>query len=126
MAQFVNRAYLVVDGKTVFCEELSYKLAEDGRDIVKTMNPRNRAEGYQGGVITAELTATVPQPHGGFAVDFHKLFLDGTEFAAVIEYDDGARASFGQCRIKDPEVSSRQGEKTTLNLTIDSLDPRFS
>jgi hypothetical protein len=126
MAQeYVDRAYLSVDGTEIECEEITYRLSRDGQDTVKTMNRLNRGSGFSGGVVTAELTAQVPEPKGGHAVNFDQLLADGTVFNAVIEYEGGTRRLFRECRVRDVEGATRQGDKGMATLTIDCLKPSF-
>lgn len=121
--EFVNRAYLVIDGTEIECEDISYRYDEDGADEVKPMNRQNRASGFSGGVMMAELSATVPEPKGGHRIDFDEIMLSKTEFEAAIEYEDDRVRTFRRCRIRNLEGSNRSGSHGTTTLTIRSLKP---
>lgn len=124
--EFVKRIYMLVDGTQINVEELGYEITEEGHAAIMTMNRENRAEGYTGGIVMAELSATVPIPAGGLpgGINLKQMKADKTEFSMVYEQDDGGLTSFRDCKIKTLSGSMRQGDKLTESITIDSL--RFS
>jgi len=119
--EYVDRAYLDIDGTTIECTEITPK---DSCEVapVETMNPLNRAIGYTSGIPKYEISATVPLPQGGHAVNFRKAMRDKTEFTTTILYVGGKSITYLRCRITDVEQGSEQGSRTDTKLTILALD----
>lgn len=119
--EFVSRAFLEVNGVTIEAKEASYKVSQE-QEIVNTMNPRARGQGYVDGIPTFELTLVVPLPQDGHPVNFDALMLDKTLFDVKFIYDGGKARQFKDCKIKDLDTPSREGEGTDVTITADALD----
>lgn len=119
--EFVDRAYLDIDGTTLECTEISVKDSID-LEAVKTMNPLNRGVGWMSGIPEYEITCTVPLPLGGHPVNFREIMRDKIEFTIVVLYVGGKSITYLRCRISDLEQGSEQGGRTDTKLTIKALD----
>lgn len=119
--EYVSRAFLEIDGTVIEAKEASYKVSQD-QELVNTMNKKRRSTGYIDGIPTFELSVVIPLPQDGHAINFDKMMLDGTLFETKYEYEGGQARSFTDCKIKDVDNPSREGEGTDTTLTIDALD----
>ena len=118
---YVDRAYLDLEGTTVYCTSITPRDAES-LEAVKTMNPMNRAVGYTSGIPEYELSATVPLPKAGHAVDFYGIKKAGVEFTSTIIYPGGGSRTYLRCRITEIEQGSEEGSRTDTELSIMALD----
>lgn len=121
MADYIDRAYLEIDGRTIDCSSLE-ESTTDGTAPVPTMNAQNRSKGYTGGVPEYRFTATVPIPEGGLPVNFDRLKRRKTRFGAVILEESGDRIVFVDCRIADVSRKYAQGEASEYSLECMALD----
>jgi len=121
--QFIDRAYLDIEGTVVECSSLTPN-GEYGLESVKTMNRANRGRGWTSNVPDFELSAEVPLPHGGHSVDFDKIAREKTEFTATVKYDDGTGWAYLSCRVSRIEEPSQVDGGTVTNITIGALDRR--
>lgn len=118
--EFVDRAYLDIDGTTIECTEVTPKDSID-IDSVKTMNPQNRAIGWVSGIPEHEITATVPLRQDGMLIPWRKYLRDKTEFTTTILYVGGQAVTYMRCRVADVENASEQGSRTDTSITIRGL-----
>lgn len=118
---YVARAFLEIDGTLIEAKEASYKITRE-QEMVNTMNEKQRSTGYIDGIPAFELSLVVPLPRGGHSVNFDQLCLDGTLFETKFLYEGGQSRTFRDCKIKDVDNPSREGEGTDTTITCDALD----
>lgn len=122
MPNYIDRAYLEIDGTVIDCSAIEETTA-DGVAPVPTMNRENRAKGYSGGVMQYTFTATVPIPEDdGLPVDFYQMKRDKVLFGASIIEQNGATISFVDCRIGDISRRYAGGEASEFSLECFALD----
>lgn len=118
---YVTRAYLEIEGATVECSDIEYS-SENGLDKVKTMNRANRAKGFTDGVPDYSFSATVPVPREGLPVDLDEVFINRTEFGAVMQLEGGKSRIFVDCRISSLSLKAADGERAEYSLEVMALD----
>lgn len=121
MADYADRAYLIIDGTVVECKSITPK-GSNNAEPVKTMNRANRAKGFAGGVPDFEISAVVPQPIGGHVVDFDQLMADRTRVSAIIEVEEGPDLDYSPALITDVEHGAEEGSSLDTTLTMRALD----
>lgn len=119
--KIVSRAFLLLDGTEFECKSITLG-GDMSPDVVKVMNRRNRAAGHRDGIPEFNLTAEIPLPEGGHAVDFMAHMLAGTEFTSVIEYQDGQSESYYDCKIGKVERNPSAGEEIMTTIEMQALD----
>lgn len=119
--EYVNRAFIDIDGTVLEAESVDNSTIVDGFDKVKTMNRDNRARGFQRGVVMYDLTMTIPVPAEGLEIDFDEYVEEGTFFQAFIEYQGGKSKSFYDCVLSEVKRSSASGTVTKMELTFSAL-----
>jgi len=119
---YVSRAYVDVDGTNAGVSEVSWNGAADGLEPVKTMNRQNRGVGYTNGAMMYTFSLTYPLAVKGEEVDFHRLMVDETEFAATIEYEGGGTRVFTRCRVASVDTPSSNDSGTDQAVECLALD----
>jgi len=120
--QYVDRAFLSVDGADIEAKSINWKGSADGHEPVKVMSRENRAKGYTRGPLIFELSIVIPMKQAkGSEVDVEKLFSDETLFTTVVEYRGGRTRSFTDCMIKEIDVPAEESGITDISITLDAL-----
>ncbi len=120
--EFVDRAYLDIDGITIECVSITPKDTNE-LNPVKTMNPLNRSRGWTSGIPDFEYSAVVPLSQDGSRIPWRRYMRERTEFTTTIQYEGSDEAiTYTRCRIADVEQGSEEGSRTDTTIEVKALD----